>query len=143
MVRKVFSYLGLVSAGLLLTSCATSQDSWLVPRRVQVLRQRVAWPWVQAVAERELARRTGEPEFARDAFYRPIEHTNGVWFLTVSGVMYYQNHYASFITGAGISGGYPRRLSWDAYDLRIRDNGDVLSYGSRRESQYDAGWVYP
>jgi len=143
MVIKVIAKLGWLSAALLLTSCATSQDSWLVPRRVQVLRQRPAWPQVQAVAERELANRRSDPEFARDAFYRPMEHTNGVWFVTVSGVMYYQNHYGSFIKGAGMSGGYPRSLSWDAYDLRISDSGKVLSYASRRETQYDVGWVYP
>jgi len=143
MVIKVIAQLGVLSAALLLTSCSTSQDIWLVPRRVQVLRQRPAWHQVQAVAERELASLRGDPEFACDAFYRPIEHTNGVWFVTVSGVMYYQNHYGSFLKGAGMSGGYPRSLSWDAYDLRISDSGKVLSYASRRETQYDVDWVYP
>jgi hypothetical protein len=98
---------------------------------------------VQGAAEREVASRKGDPEFARDAFYRPIAHTNGIWFVRVSGVMYYQNGYATFINGSGMSGGYPRSLSWDAYDVRIRDNGEVVSYASRRETQYDAGWVYP
>jgi hypothetical protein len=143
MVMKVFAQFGLLSGLLLLTSCATNRDSWLVPRQVQVLRHRSTWPQVRAVAQHELAIRKGDPEFARDAFYRPIEYADGVWFVTVSGVMYYQDHYASFIRGCGVSGGYPRSMSWDAYDLRIRDNGEVLSYASRRETQYDAGWVYP
>jgi hypothetical protein len=142
-VTKAIPHLVLLSVAVSFTFCAAGQEKWVVPRRVHLLRQRPAWPQIQAAAQHALAGRTGDSEFARDAFYRPIERTNGVWFVTVSGVMYYENHYASFIKGSGMRGGYPRSLSWDAYDLRIRDNGQVLSYASRRETQYDAGWVSP
>jgi hypothetical protein len=133
----------LLCIALLLTSCETSQDRWLVPSRVDVLRHNRDWPRVQSLARCEIEQQKRDPEFAWDAYYRPIAHTNGVWFITVTGVMYYQNHYSSFIEGAGVSGGYPHSESWDAYDLRIGDKGKVLSYAARRETQYDAGWVYP
>jgi len=122
---------------------APSHDRWLVPRRVNVLRHNRAWPRIQSVARVEIERRKGDTEFARDAFYRPIEHTNGVWFVRVSGVMCYDNHYyGTLIKGANMQGGYPRSGSWDAHDLAIRDNGEVLSYALRRETQYDTGWYH-
>ena len=139
---KATAHLILFSVALLVSSCATDQNQWLVPRRVNALLHKRDWPRVQSVARGEIERRKGDAD-SRDAFYRPIEHTNGVWFITVSGVMPHRNHYASVINGSGARGGYPRSMSWDAYDLRISDNGEALSYTSRRETQYDAGWVYP
>jgi hypothetical protein len=142
-VPKNIPYPLLVAATLLLTSCATNQEKWLVPRRVIVLRHKRDWPRIESVARREIERQKGDAEFARNAFYRPIEHTNGVWFVTVSGVMFYQDHYGASIKGANMRGGYPRSGFWDAFDLEITDGGQVLSYVKRSESQYDTGWTFP
>jgi hypothetical protein len=54
--------------------------------------------------------------------------------------MGFENGYGAMIKGANMQGGYPRSGSWDAYDLRIRDSGEVLSSTLKRETQYETGW---
>jgi hypothetical protein len=108
-----------------------------------VLRHKRDWPRIESVARREIERQIGDAEFARHAFYRPLEHTDGVWFVTVSGVMFFKDHSDVLIKGANMQGGYPRSGFWDASDLEITDGGQVLSYVLRRETQYDTGWTYP
>ncbi len=114
-----------------------------MPRHVIVLRHKRDRPWIESVARREIECQKGDAEFAHNAFYRPTAHTNGVWFVTVSGVMFYQDHYGAIIKGANMQGGYPRSGFWDAFDLEITDGGQVLSYVRRSESQYDTGWTFP
>jgi hypothetical protein len=141
-VKATIAGLSLLSVFLLLASCAGEPERWLVPGQVRALRRKPEWARVQSIAQNEVALQKSDPEYARDAFYRPIAHTNHVWFVRVSGVMGFENGYGVMIKGAYMQGGYPCSGSWDAYDLRIRDSGEVLSFALKRETQSETGWYH-
>jgi len=84
------------------------------------LRHESDWPRVRATAATEVASREGDSRWAHDAYFTPTEHTNGVWTIVVSA------H-------------YPIKRTGDSIHLRIRDEGEVVTY-VRRFANYPV-WI--
>jgi len=84
------------------------------------LRHESDWPRVRTTAATEVANREGDSRWAHDAYFTPTEHTNGVWTIVVSA------H-------------YPLKRTGDSIHLRLRDEGEVVTY-VRRFANYPV-WI--
>jgi len=80
------------------------------------LSRQTEWPHIRATAANEVANREGDSRWARDAYFTPTRHEDGVW-------------------GVKVSARYPLNKPGDSIDLRIRDGGEVISY-LRRFTNY-------
>ena len=67
------------------------------------------WPRIRTTAANEVANREGDSRWARDAYFTPTRHEDGVW-------------------GVKASARDPLNKPGDSIDLRIRDGGEVISY---------------
>jgi uncharacterized protein YceK len=97
MIMKGYRFLILVTVVLLANGCASS------------LRHESEWPRIRATAVNEVTQREGDSRWARDAYFNPTRHADGVW-------------------GVKVSARYPLSRPGDSIDLRIRDGGEVVSY---------------
>src|ERR1051326_2258468 len=114
-----------VSALLLfLAGCASDSEA----NRVRGLRRGAGWPEIKSIAEREVAQRRKDANFARSAFYAPEWHQHGIWFVVVSSVQR-QGAYYCFAPG-GLYGGYPGNMWQDVAEISVRDGGEVASYST-------------
>jgi hypothetical protein len=97
---KGYGSLTVVIGALLTNGCASN------------LRQESDWARIRATAVNEVTQREGDSRWARDAYFNPTQHADGVW-------------------GVKVSARYPLSRPGDSIDLRIRDGGEVISYVRR------------
>jgi len=109
MIRKFSGFFILVTGVTLITGGCASS-----------LRHESDWPRIRTTAATEVANREGDSRWAHDAYFTPTEHTNGVWTIVVSA------H-------------YPIKRTGDSIHLRIKDEGEVVSY-LRRFANYPV-WI--
>jgi hypothetical protein len=93
-------FIWVAGAALIASGCASS------------LRHESDWPRIRTTAANEVANREGDSRWARDAYFTPTRHAEGVWAVKVSAR-------------------YPLSRPGDSIDLHIRDGGEVISYERR------------
>lgn len=97
------------AAGLLAAGCASNKEL----ARLDALKRDTNWPTIRAASEKEIARREGTTQWSYQAYYTPVQHTNGVWAVVAEG-------------------SYPMGAYGDFIDLTVRDNGEVISAKPRK-----------
>jgi hypothetical protein len=98
----------LVAGATVLATGCMSQEA----QRLDGIRHESDWPRIRETAKTEVAKRESDSRWRVDSYFRPTQHTNGVWTVAVVGP-------------------YPLNRSADSITLCIRDEGDVTSYQRR------------